>query len=281
MPELPEVETIKNGILPYFLDSAIKKVTVNRIDLRKPVPFNLDKKLRGLCVKDLLRRGKYIAFVFDEKPAIIMHMGMSGRIRIYKRNEAYNPMIHDHVVFQLKNDTRIVYNDPRRFGMVYLSGTKDGQNEPPFSVMGPDPLTPEFTPERLQSAIKNKTQSIKAALLDQRVIAGIGNIYACEALFLAGVLPSRPAGTLNQKEIQILHRAIIEVLNKAIEAGGSTLKDYRQASGELGYFQNHFYVYDRESKTCLQCQSDVSLGYGIKRILQAGRSTFYCPVCQH
>ena len=280
MPELPEVETIKNGVGPFFLKNRIKNVVVNNRHLRKAIPDDFESRLTGQQIHTIIRRGKYIIMEADRGFPLILHMGMAGRMRIYKRGETYCPMTHDHILFELDGDTRIVYNDARRFGMAYISANENWYLEPPFSHMGPDPLEASFSADVLMTRLVCKTQSVKVALLDQRVVAGIGNIYACEALLMAGILPDRPAGSLTNTEAVKLCEAIKAVLSNAIAAGGSTLRDYRQAGGELGYFQHQFHVYGRESKACLNCKSDVSLGYGIKRIQQAGRSTFFCSMCQ-
>jgi formamidopyrimidine-DNA glycosylase len=277
MPELPEVEIVKRG-----LDSVLLKGTLSKIDLwspalRAPIPKELISLLGGRKITATLRRGKYIVVLLEGGNGFGLHLGMSGRVRIYSPKERYTPSKHDHVGFLMKGGARIIYNDARRFGQLFLVRNDSWEQEAPFAGMGPEPLGNGFNAEILAANLASRRTPIKTALLDQRVVAGVGNIYACEALYKAGISPLRSAYSLKTGECEKLARAIKAVLEKAIEQGGSSLRDYRNTKGDLGYFQHHFETYDREGEACPSCDCNVLKTGGVKRIVQAGRSTFYCP----
>jgi formamidopyrimidine-DNA glycosylase len=288
MPELPEVETVRLGLAPALLGHSLTRVNVKRADLRKAFPENFAARLTGRRVVAVTRRAKYLLVGLDNNTTLVMHLGMSGRITIHhgaaraKPGRFHNKAPddgsgsgkHDHVVFQTEEGTRIVFTDHRRFGMMDLVETDAIGVHPLFVGIGPEPLDAAFTPKILSAALKGKKTPIKSALLDQRVVAGLGNIYVCEALYYARISPKRLAATVAGARAERLAPAIKTVLADAIKAGGSSLRDYAQADGELGYFQHHFAVYDREGEPCPDCAGT------IKRIVQAGRSTFYCPKCQ-
>jgi len=276
MPELPEVETVCRGLAKAMIGQKITGVETRRGGLRIPFPANL-KDVEGQKVTDITRRAKYILVQLSGKQTLLMHLGMSGRMLIQGNNAPHEPEKHDHMILTLSNGTRVVFNDPRRFGMVDLAETADVPAHKFFKHLGPEPFSKEFSAEYLLQRIKNKIPAIKVALLDQQLVVGVGNIYASEALFRAGIDPKRKAGSLKKPEAVKLIKAIHDVLNAAIKAGGSSLRDYVQADGELGYFQHHFAVYDREGQKCPGCNCKPEKTGGINRITQAARSTFYCP----
>ncbi len=291
MPELPEVETVRRGLEPALKGHALARVTVRRGDLRVAFPLRFAERLADRHVVRVHRRAKYLLLDLENGETLIMHLGMSGRFTIHGANAAVKPGRfhlntpedgsgngkHDHVVFETEEGTRIVFTDHRRFGLMALENTTTLDRAPMFLGLGPEPLDDSFTPATLSSALKGKRTPIKAALLDQHVVAGLGNIYVCEALFRARISPKRLAKSVQAERASRLVPAIKAVLAAAIKAGGSSLRDYARADGELGYFQHHFAVYDREGKPCpgKDCKGK------IKRIMQSGRSTFYCPSCQH
>ena len=288
MPELPEVETVRTGLAPVVEGWRLVKVEVRRAGLRVPFPKNFAKRLTGRRVKALKRRAKYLLAELDGGETLVIHLGMSGRMAVYaeggvKKLGQYvydaapagaGSGKHDHVVFETDAPARIVFTDPRRFGLMTLVPTDTLDDDKLFDGLGVEPLSNHFHADYLAAALKGKKTPIKSALLDQRVIAGIGNIYACEALFRSRISPKRLAMKVRPAEIAVLAAAIKTVLTEAIAAGGSSLRDYKQADGNLGNFQHHFQVYDREGEPCPVC------GGTVKRIVQAGRSTFYCPKCQ-
>jgi formamidopyrimidine-DNA glycosylase len=289
MPELPEVETVRAGLAPTLEAHRLIKVDARRADLRVPFPRGFAKRLTGRRVVRLTRRAKYLLAELDNGETLIMHLGMSGRFTVYERGHVFTPGEyaleavepdsgngrHDHVVFETDRHARVVYTDHRRFGLMLLAKTDALDKHPLFKGMGPEPLSKAFTPALLSAALKGKRTPIKAALLDQRVVAGLGNIYVCEALYESGISPKRLASTVAGARAERLVPAIKEVLKEAIAAGGSTLRDYVRTDGQLGYFQHRFKVYDREGEPCPKP------GCGtVKRIVQSGRSTFYCPKCQ-
>lgn len=294
MPELPEVETIRRGLEPVLVGERIARVEQRRADLRFPFPERFGTRLTGRTVVTLQRRAKYLLAHLDDGTVLIIHLGMSGRISIVGPNSANgtqlgefthnqgNRSIHDHVVLRLGNGTEIVYNDPRRFGLMDLATTATLDTHPLLADLGIEPLGPDLTTEYLARHAAGRRSDLKSFLLDQRIIAGLGNIYVCEALFRTHLKPSRPASCLatptgkpNARTAALIPH-IRAVLADAIEAGGSTLRDYAQADGSLGYFQHSFHVYGREGEPCLTpaCRGMVH------RTVQAGRSTFFCPVCQ-
>jgi len=292
MPELPEVETVRRGLIPAMEGARIECVTAHRGDLRFPLQKDFAARLNKRKVTGLGRRAKYLLADLDSGDVLLMHLGMSGSFRVMAGDHGKTPgafhhprgesRTHDHVVFEMDNGAVISFNDPRRFGYMKIVARADLDDEPFLKALGPEPLGNAFDAAMLAQACNGKKTSLKAALLDQRVVAGLGNIYVCEALFRAHLSPKRQASTLaNRSGAPAEHAvrlvaAIRTVLNAAIEAGGSSLRDHRQTSGELGYFQHSFQVYDREGEPCRTrgCRGTV------KRFTQNGRSTFWCPSCQ-
>ena len=284
MPELPEVETVMRGLSPFMEGAKIEDVKLRRKDLRIPFPKNMSKTLKGKKVHSLSRRAKYILVHLDDDLCLAIHLGMSGSVAIINDNEEYELQKHDHVIFSLKTkkkkNVRIIYNDPRRFGMMFLFNEDEMHTHKAFAHLGPEPLGNEFSSDILAERLKGKNTSIKQALLDQRVVVGVGNIYACEALYDSGISPFKKASSLKGKKIELLAASIQKILRRAIEAGGSTLKDYRHADGSLGYFQHSFIVYDREGEVCVNSACAKAAKPCIKREVQSGRSTFYCSRTQ-
>ncbi len=276
MPELPEVETIRRGMEKTIRGHVIAKVEQRRSGLRVPFPANFSKELEGKKIERLTRRAKYILIHLASR-TVILHLGMSGRILLVPAKGNYQPQKHDHLILDFDDGSKMIFNDARRFGMVMMADENEVANHPAFKDLGPEPLDNGFSAPVLFDSLRNKKTSIKAALMDQRVVAGLGNIYVCEALFHAGIGPARIAATLSEEDAEKLVKAIRKVLNEAIAAGGSTLRDYRHADGELGYFQHHFAVYDREGEPCPGCSCDISRSGGVRKITQGGRSTYYCP----
>ncbi|HTB01556.1 MAG TPA: bifunctional DNA-formamidopyrimidine glycosylase/DNA-(apurinic or apyrimidinic site) lyase [Bradyrhizobium sp.] len=292
MPELPEVETVRRGLQPVMEGSKIVKAEIRRKDLRFPFQKDFAARLTGQTVTGLGRRAKYLMADLGSGDVLLMHLGMSGSFRVIKDDEKSVPGqfhhprgkngAHDHVVFHMSSGAAVIFNDPRRFGYMKIIARKAIEDEPLLRGLGPEPLGNEFDAKMLAHSCANKKTSLKAALLDQRVVAGLGNIYVCEALFRAQLSPRRLAATLATKKAEPtdhakrLVTAIHAVLNQAIKAGGSSLRDHRQTSGELGYFQHSFQVYDREGE---KCQTAGCNGI-VKRFTQNGRSTFWCPKCQ-
>jgi formamidopyrimidine-DNA glycosylase len=298
MPELPEVETVRRGLQPVMEGAKILKAEARRKDLRFPFQKDFVARLEGQTVTGLGRRAKYLLADLSSGDVLLMHLGMSGSFRVVANGSDTAPgkfhhprsedRAHDHVVFHMSSGAAVVFNDPRRFGYMKIFARDRIDDEPLLQGLGPEPLGNEFDAAMLARACANKKTSLKAALLDQRVVAGLGNIYVCEALFRAHLSPRRLAATLATKKskgtaggeptdhAKRLVGAIHAVLNQAIKAGGSSLRDHRQTSGELGYFQHAFQVYDREGE---KCQSP-GCGGIVKRFTQNGRSTFWCPKCQ-
>ena len=282
MPELPEVETVRRGLAPHLEGATLSRVVQNRADLRFPLPEDFVHRLTGARVNLLTRRAKYLMAELDTGETLVAHLGMTGRFLVGERkpgtfhHEAGDDPKHTHLVFETDAGARIAFNDARRFGYMELIPTDRLERHPWFAGLGPEPLGPEFDARTLGAALKGKTASIKAALLDQRIVAGLGNIYVSEALHRAHIHPERPAGSLKPRELKALVETVKTVLEEAIAAGGSTLQDFRAADGELGYFQHRFRVYDREDEPCPSpnCTGTV------RRIVQTGRSTFFCPKCQ-
>lgn len=274
MPELPEVETVVRGLKPRLEGRVLAEVAVRRGDLRIPFPPGFADALRGRRVLRVQRRAKYILATLDNGVVLIAHLGMSGRVLLGDALSAPALGAHDHVRFVTDDGAVVTYNDARRFGLMTLTTEKEQDRHPLLAGLGPEPLGNGFHVESLNAALKGKRTPIKAALLDQTVVAGLGNIYVCEALFRSRISPKRLARTVAGARAERLVPAIREVLRDAIAAGGSTLRDYVQASGELGYFQHNFSVYGQEGQPCPGCAGTV------KRIVQSGRSTFFCPRCQ-
>jgi formamidopyrimidine-DNA glycosylase len=292
MPELPEVETVRRGLAPVMEGARIAKVDLHRADLRWPFPKDFAKRLTGQTVIGLGRRAKYLLADLSSGEVLVMHLGMSGSFRVFNGagekmpgsyyHERSKHAAHDHVVFHLSNGAVVTFNDPRRFGFMKLVARNALDDEPFVAALGPEPLGNAFDATALARACAGKKTSLKAALSDQRVVAGLGNIYVCEALHRAHLSPKRRASTIatragapNERAAALVD-AIKAVLNDAIVAGGSSLRDHRRTDGELGLFQHSFRVYDREGEPCPTrgCTGTV------KRIVQGARSTFYCPVCQ-
>ena len=278
MPELPEVETVRRGLLPVLENRVLESVIVRRRDLRFPIPAQLAKRLTGVTVTALDRRAKFILIRMADGHVAILHLGMSGRIKICNPGTGEKPKLkkHDHVIITTDQGATVIFNDTRRFGSLLLSSHNELADHKLLKGLGPEPLDPGFDGAVLATQLKGRNTSIKAALLDQRTVAGLGNIYVSESLFRAGISPKRLARTVQGGRAIKLHQAIQDVLTEAIAAGGSTLRDHRQPDGELGYFQHQFAVYDQTGKACPGCTCSVSQTGGIKQIVQNGRSTFYC-----
>lgn len=277
MPELPEVETVMRGMEQAMRGRHIVETRVARRDLRKAIPDDFECHLdQDFTLSDFVRRGKYIAVQVSASQSMILHLGMSGRVRIYHQGKDYAPVKHDHVTWVMDNGTIVAFNDPRRFGMLWLSPAAQWGALEPFDKMGPEPLSNHFSGQSLYDRLHQKRTAIKVALLDQRVVSGVGNIYACEALYHAGIHPLRPSNSLDLDECHILARCVRDVLEKAIAAGGSTLRDYQHTDGSLGYFQYSFAVYDHEGEACPDCDCDIVETDGIERVVQGGRSTYFC-----
>ncbi|MDG2286684.1 MAG: bifunctional DNA-formamidopyrimidine glycosylase/DNA-(apurinic or apyrimidinic site) lyase [Alphaproteobacteria bacterium] len=275
MPELPEVETVRRGLVPVLEGRVLTRVEQRRPDLRWPIPEGFSERLTGHRVERLERRAKYLLWYMDDDTVMLLHLGMSGRVQISgSRPEELDK--HDHIVFTTDADTVIRFNDARRFGSVDLATAETINAHKLLASLGPEPLGNAFSGLDLSAALDGRRSPIKAALLDQRVVCGLGNIYVCEALHMSGVSPLRLATNVQGKRSERLVTSIREVLGAAIEAGGSSLRDHKQVNGELGYFQHRFRVYDREDELCPKtgCKGT------IKRIVQSGRSTFYCASCQ-
>ena len=270
MPELPEVETTVRGLARYLEGERLVRVTTHRADLRRPFPLELAQALTGATVTALARRAKYGLIHTDRESTLVFHLGMSGRWRIDPAEIGK----HDHLVLETGSGHILALCDPRRFGSVDLIDTARLAEWPPIAALGPEPLGPELTPIYLKAALAGRSAAIKLMLLDQRIVAGLGNIYVCEALFRAGVDPRKAAGKVSRPALARLVPAIKEVLAEAIAAGGSSLRDFADPDGQLGYFSKHFDVYDREGQPCTRC------GAAVKRLAQGGRSTWYCPKCQ-
>ncbi len=271
MPELPEVETVRRGLARRLVGRRFAAVTVRQRRLRRPLPPRFAERLVGRRVEAVGRRAKYLLVELDDGQVLLVHLGMSGRLFI---DGATAPGAHDHVVFVLDDGSRLTYHDARRFGLMALVRRDRLAAHPLLAGLGPEPLAADFTAPVLAAALAGRRTPIKAALLDQRVVAGLGNIYVAEALHRAGISPRRLAGSVGGARAANLLAAIKDVLAEAIAAGGSSLRDYVQATGELGYFQANFRVYDREGRPCPACAAPV------RRLVQSGRSTFYCGRCQ-
>jgi formamidopyrimidine-DNA glycosylase len=294
MPELPEVETVRRGLQPVLEGAQIARLTLNRKDLRFPFPPRFRQRVEGRRVTSLARRAKYLVAALSSGESLIMHLGMSGRFLILRagadareetaafHHEAGRLPQHDHVVFETDAGHRLIYNDARRFGFMDLAPSESLAGSRHFRAMGIEPLGNELSGEMLARLFAGKVAPLKAALLDQRLIAGLGNIYVCEALFRAGLDPQAEAGSIATRDgaplpaAHALAAIIRDVLEEAVAAGGSTLRDFQHADGTLGYFQHSFRVYGREGEACLA----PGCGGTIRRIVQSGRSTFYCPRCQ-
>lgn len=278
MPELPEVETVCRGLAARVAGLTLERVTVRRPDLRFPLPVDFAARLTGRRITAIGRRAKYMLWHLDDGTVALGHLGMSGRMVIMDRPNSL-PDKHDHLVFELEGGLQVRFNDARRFGYFSLTDADGLAGHPHLAELGPEPLEPAFSAAYLAARLAGKQAVIKAALLDQRVVAGLGNIYVCEALYHAGIAPTRLAGLIGPAQLSRLVDAIRDVLGEAIAAGGSSLRDYVQANGELGYFQHSFAVYDRAGQPCPAC-AQAKRRCAVQRIVQHGRSTFYCSTRQ-
>jgi formamidopyrimidine-DNA glycosylase len=278
MPELPEVETVRRGLAPKLVDRRIVRVLQRRRDLRVPFPKKFVERVEGRRVLGIDRRAKYLLLRLDDGNTLIAHLGMSGRMTLHDATSANEHPFerHDHVVLDTDEGWQVRFNDARRFGLMLLEPNDAVEGHKLFKGLGPEPLDDSFDGPALAARLKGKRTPIKAALLDQRTLVGVGNIYACEALFLAGISPRRSAHTVQGERAERLVRAIKQVLLRSIDDGGSTLRDHVQPGGELGYFQTRFNVYDRVGAIC----PTPGCGRPVRRLAQAGRSTFYCARCQ-
>lgn len=282
MPELPEVETVRRGLEPSMQGAVIARAQVNRPDLRWPFPDRMAERLTGQTVLQLRRRSKYILADLSSGETLLIHLGMSGRMTVSGDplgqfvHDHPQAQKHDHVVFDMDNGARVTFNDPRRFGAMDLLDTATAEQHKLLAQLGPEPLGNDFTEPHLIAAFQGRRTPVKTALLDQRIVAGLGNIYVCEALFRTGISPLRKTGQISRTRVAGLVPVIRQVLSDAIAAGGSSLRDFRQADGELGYFQHSFDVYGREGAPC---RTPDCTGV-ITRVVQSGRSSFYCPRCQ-
>jgi formamidopyrimidine-DNA glycosylase len=286
MPELPEVETVRGGLAPVLEGHRLTRVEARRPDLRFPLPANFVQMLTGAVIVRLERRAKYLLARLDREDTLVMHLGMSGRFEIARPEGTVRPgefhyapdpdPKHAHILFETEAGGRVTYYDPRRFGYMDLINTATLHLHPWFAGLGPEPLSDAFNAPGLKAAFDRRKQGPKTLLLDQRIVAGLGNIYVCEALNRARISPFKPAGGISAKRLAALVQDIRDVLTEAIAAGGSTLRDFARADGALGYFQHRFRVYDREGEPCFntRCRGVIA------REVQAGRSTFFCPVCQ-
>lgn len=272
MPELPEVETVCRGLRSAIIGRQIDEVVLHREKIRVPIPEDFIERVQGGKVLAVERRAKYILITLDNDYCIIGHLGMSGRMMVF--SEPQEPKKHDHVEFILSDGQVVVFNDPRRFGLMVGASCADVVNHPLLSILGPEPLGEDFTAEYLYSQLQKRKQSIKPVLMDQKLVVGVGNIYVAEALYRVGINPECPANKISKAKCKQLVSAIELVLGDAIASGGSTLRDYVDSAGESGYFQHRFSVYDREGKPCEQCATPIA------RITQAARSTFYCVKCK-
>jgi len=276
MPELPEVETVRRGLAPVMEGETFTNVEIRRKNLRIPFPKDFVSRLLGARILHVKRRSKYL-LIETETDVLIWHLGMSGQVRIYKDGDTVAPVgKHDHVQFDLSSGAVVVFTDPRRFGLMDLALREDIAAHRLIKDIGPEPLGNAFSGPILAARLKNRQVSIKQAIMDAHTVAGVGNIYASESLYRAGISPKRKAYTVQGRRAEKLATAIKNVLNAAIDAGGSTLKDHRTTDGGLGYFQFSFAVYGRAGEACPDCDCDISSTFGISRLEQGGRSTYYC-----
>lgn len=279
MPELPEVETVKRGLEPHMRGQAITRLQLNRANLRFPFPENFAAKCENAVIETLERRSKYLLFHLSNQHTIIAHLGMSGSFRVEEElqgafhHERNRQAAHDHVVFHLPK-AKVIYNDPRRFGLMDVVATSELHNHALIKVIGLEPFSNQLNAQYIYEKSRGKKSPLKLFLLDQSIVAGLGNIYVCEVLFLSKLSPFAASQNLTLNDCETVVRHIRAVLTRAIEAGGSSLNDHSQVNGELGYFQHNFNVYDRENTPCPACQSPII------RAKQGGRSSFYCESCQ-
>ncbi len=279
MPELPEVETTRRGLAAAIEGRRLVSVEARRGNLRFPLPAKFVERLTGRTVNSVSRRAKYLLFALDDSQVLIAHLGMSGRFKIFSPGEAPAPEKHDHILFETGNGGVLRYCDPRRFGFMDLTTCAQVGSHPLLASLGPEPLEPDFNRAYLADRLAARSGPIKTALLDQKLVAGLGNIYVCEALYHGAISPLRRADTIPGARAARLVPAIRDVLLAAIEAGGSSLRDFQHTDGKLGYFQTQFAAYGREGEPCAYCAASNKIST-IRRITQSGRSTFYCPTHQ-
>lgn len=272
MPELPEVETTRRGLEPHVVGRRITKVTVHRRDLRTPIPTRFEKALKGAEILGVRRRAKYLLIDLNTGETLLVHLGMSGSLVVVSPDD-YVRRTHNHIVIQLDSGNLVVFHDPRRFGVVEVIEKGGEATHASLKNLGPEPFSKEFSSAYLARQLARRKGPIKPVLMDQKLVVGVGNIYASEALHFCGILPSRPACEVVDKSAQII-KAIRATLQAAIDSGGSTLRDYVGAQNEGGYFQHHFQVYERDGEPCFSCSTMIEMG------THAGRSTYWCPQCQ-
>lgn len=281
MPELPEVETVVRGLRGPLSGKKITSAQVFSLKIRTLIPTTLTKDITGTKIETVWRRAKYILISLNNAHTIVIHLGMTGSVQLIPRApKIYTPQKHDHFFVRLADGSGFVFSDPRRFGVLDLVRTEELNEWKSLRDLGPEPLEKSFTGAALQEMMAGRKTAIKLALLNQNILVGVGNIYASEALFQAGISPLKAAHLVRGEKAEKLCAAIKKVLNASIRAGGSTLKDYRHATGEVGFFQDRFSVYDREGESCRGCTCDVKKTGGVKRVVQGGRSTFYCATKQ-
>ncbi len=279
MPELPEVETIKRAVEAALKEAVIERVTVKQPCLRQNIPTDFAQQITGARIRTFERKAKYMLMHLDNGKTVIWHFGMSGKIKIESATTPNEPQKHDHVILETSKG-RLIYNDPRRFGLIALCNTTNWRKNPLFINLGPDPWDESFSPDYLAAKLANKKTTIKVALLDQTIVCGIGNIYASEILYLARIRPDRTAESISAAEIKQLIKRTRQVLQQAIEAGGSSIHDYVHPDGDIGYFQESHCVYNKIGLRCPQCRCNFAKTGGIKKIVLGGRSTFYCDTLQ-
>lgn len=275
MPELPEVETVRRSLAPELENRKITRAVVRRRDMRVRAPENFESLVSGAAVRGTTRRGKYILIELSNERMLVVHLGMSGRLKIVPASTDYLEEKHDHLALELSGGAKMIMNDPRRFGSFQLLRRENWTQEKPFAAMGPEPLGADFTGVVLLERLAGRARNIKSALLDQNIVAGVGNIYACEALFKAGIHPARAAGDLNRAEADRLARALREIMEEAIACGGTTLKDHKLPDGERGRYGEKLSVYAKEGELCVN-----KCGGEIQRFVQSQRASYYCPRCQ-
>jgi len=280
MPELPEVETVCRGLQKSIAGKTLARLELRRRNMRFAFPKGLAQTSAGAQITRITRRAKYVLMHLNNGHVLLAHLGMSGRLTIADVKDTQKPGKHDHVIFHFSDGSRVLFNDARRFGLLDIARADDMDAHRFFAHLGPEPFAKTFSPEYLAQKLAGKKTAIKIAIMDQRVVVGVGNIYAAEALFESRIDPTRPAGSLTGPEIKKLWTAIRAVLTRAIEAGGSSIRDYVQTDGELGYFQHQWAVYDKAGEKCKGCTCPLQKTGGIRRIVQGGRSTFYCPTRQ-
>ena len=280
MPELPEVETVCASLRRHLPGKTVKSAHLHTLKIRNDLDPGMAKKLLRRRIETIARRAKYILIHLDGGDVLVIHLGLTGVIRLKDAGDPGARRKHDHIVVNFTDGSSMVFNDARRFGMAFITPAATLESHPAFAHLGPEPLEKSFTPDGLFTALKKRKTAVKIAIMDQELVVGVGNIYASEALFRAGISPRRSASRVTRTEAAKLHQSIREVLKAAIHAGGSTLRDYRTAEGDLGYFQHQFGVYDRLGKACPGCSCALDRTGGIKRIVQGGRATYYCPCKQ-